>query len=617
MDNEIQKLSTKLEELKKRLKAINTSQNILSKLITIQDYFDQIQGYLNDLNNAFNNHIISCDEHDQLIKELQEQINSINLKLESLPNIEDYNIEQMSADIENLKQNITDITAEISAFKGNSNSTIETIDNKLTEFNQNLEELITKVNTNTSDISSLKTTTQNLSTTQTNLTATQTTLTNNINSIDRRLTNAEKELSAVTGSIDLTELNERVNAIENGDVAINYYSFKNYNYGFTPADKIMYTQEYYFSSEKVCSYQCFDLSYTSQGVGFIQVEIYNNKEVIKAIEIDLSKYPTNYRIHYDYIPKYKGQSAMLKLTTSTDITYNSMIFSVYGKKVQMYNHNNLYVYGFNNNLYINKVDGNVVKYGKFSSVEEIDLDNLPFEQSLEADGDASGYHTKLFIPYPIKENLYFSGVCDASLNEAINNYIYTNVLTQSETGIIMPNATVERYASTPTNIGRTAYLQGVVIKDGCLYYYTTTSSNSLKAFTLRTNDFSGEWLYAIGVDKINGKTGDRAYYYDETPIIGLYEDGNFYFFYSTRYASYIKIGKGTYATAYSQTAYKHNIYIFNNNSIDKYSVNITSSSSTCSYLETIPDCDCVYELLDGNILKHTISTNEWLIQKNT
>lgn len=610
MDNEIQKLSTKLEELKKRLKAINTSQNILSKLITIQDYFDQIQSYLNDLNHAFNNHVISCDEHDQLIKELQEQINSINLKLESLPNIEDYNIEQMSADIESLKQNITDITAEISAFKGNSNSTIETIDNKLTELNQNLEELITKVNTNTSDISSLKTTTQNLSTTQTNLTATQTTLTNNINSIDKRLTKVESNVSTLTGGVDISSLTQTVTELDTGDCFSNCYAYKKVNLKITPSNNKLYTREYYYCCRGTSYVQHkVRLNYMSTSGGNLTINLLINNNIVKTYSVDLQQHPSGFEFSFTNLPLFMMETIKLNCDFDTNIYFNDLELSLYGQGVNFFNfYKDVVVHCFDQNVFVSKIKDGVLYYGKFSATDTIDLENLPNNITLDST-DCNYIEYCLYI----SRSFYKLTLAEEALLYTYNDGTrrLKSLANSSNWGTIYPHSYTDICNAVYTNILNIGINQDTRIPQACLL----NSKNGDVSYYIPNEAKGQQWIIANPVKHNYKIFDDELYTTMDIDCVALNENGYMYYLPKSNMPYLLKIGKGLNSTAYKQSNGDINIYLSTLHCTKKYKLifNVDINKYECFYVCEIADCDCVNETFNNTIIKHNVSTNSWIV----
>ena len=535
MDNEIQILSTKLEELKKRLKAINTSQNVLSKLITIQDYFDQIQSYLNDLNHAFNNHVISCDEHDQLIKELQEQINSINLKLESLPNIEDYNIEQMSADIESLKQDITDITAEITAIKGNSNSTIETIDNKLTELNQTLEELITKVNANTSDISSLKTTMQGLSTTQDNLSSSVSSLTLSLEEINTKVTNNETNISS---------LNTRVITLESDyDIPRRIIDKRNLIFHLNSDNLPIKSRIYYYSAkENSFVKQHFKLNYTSVGEGILTITLIENDSPVNTYTFDLSQNPDSAMFETIVRTTELNQTFQLEVSSTTHVLYSTLDCTFDGINVLLEDYDVKFkMRTCTMYKYFTEYDGSVIKFGLTNSYT-VNPDKL-YKWQYDDSNDELKIRYAVFSPWAEMEGiqtgeLYRALICEKSDG---NIYFYnvnleTGELTLARTYTDIP---VCKYIET-SMFGEPAYpdkIDGVPV-------IRTYQGNKPYTITFKPS-VTSRWLSLYASCPIYMSPNSYGPNVNHRQMVGLNEDGYFYSIIGTQnYLYTCKLGKG-------------------------------------------------------------------------
>ena len=614
----VTQLQEKLLECKKRLKALHVSQSNHTALEAIKLYFNNIQEYLNIINNNYSSHIEECNSHTTQIEDLQNQIDAINATLQNLPNLEDIDLSSINSELDSLKtkfetldktllEHTADTETNLSLIS-NDISTIQTelglLDEKATSSQLEIEDINNSIGAINTNISNLTTTQNNLSTTQSNLSST-------VSGIDKRLSTAESNISALTGGIDVGELDSRITDLERATYG-DYYSFKDYNYGFTPTNKTLYTREYYFSlaKNKPCK-EILTLNYQSTGEGTLTIELYKNQELVLTKNYSLADNPETCEINYSHIPELMAQTTRLKIVSTTNITFNSLRLEIFGHNINFYKYDNdLKCSCFNNTIYITKYEDGIVKYGKFSVEDEIDLYNLPYSTNFY-DDLCEGYTFKQFAPIPTTSSGYFAEQGDGFISEGIDNLYYRNVIEQPETTNIS-NTTLKTYGSGPLIYNRHGSAAGYKICNDKPCVYVPFSTLSLRTYdNLNLNS----WQFITSVEYNKKKPGYGYQSTSNSTCIALNEDGNFYSVPHVS-SSYPKvIGKGSFATAYSQDDFIINVYIFNKNKIDKYRLDKVSGYYSSTYLLSIEDCDCVYETYNNKIIKHTISTNTWSVEE--
>ena len=614
MTNHIEQLSAKLEELDKRLKALSTTQNISIAVMNMRDYIHETKTFLSDLLSAYQNHISTSNNYSQQIENLQTQLNQISQKIDSILSAENFDPNQITADIETLQQSFATLSAE-------SADAIQNLQNQISQSSENITNLSTALNQtsatanqNQADIADLTTQTANLKTTQTNLSTTQTNLTATVTNLNSRLTSAEQEITALNGGVDLTELSEKVTAIENGDIAINYYSFNKDNYMLTPADKNLYTKINNFSCNKECSLQYYDLTYESNGDGILTIELYNNDKVVNIYSINLALNPSQCRINYEYIPQFKGQTSYLKLTSTVDIKYISLTFGLHGKNTFIYETcPNVCAYSFNGKIYVTQLFDGYAKFGKFDSPEEFDLNALSQEIDYSGDENYGGYIRGIYMPIPIC-NSSTSTITDfyeiLALDTNADKRFY-KVITQPENSTVS-NKNVTKYGNGLISVASNVNVKGVAMLNGMPAEFSAFALSSIKSYTNLEN--FGEWLCCFSVDRSNAQVGTKGML-PSTNVknIALNEDGYFYYLYNGTSGINLKLGKGTYARGYVQTDSTINVYITNNKNVYKYNIK-RNSSPICDGYTIINDCDVIYELCNDKVLKHVVSNDTWCIE---
>lgn len=627
MTTEINKLQEFLKDLKDRLELAESINDLNTKYTVLKDSVKSLEEHVKNLNTNFTIHMEQSQEYSSQIQELQNQIEVINTLHQNLPNLNNYNLDQMEQDIQSLKTSAQTLSATITALKGNSSSTLEGIDaqiesinTQISTINSEVEDCSSQASTLANDISTLKTTTQNHTTNLNNLTSSTNNLTSTVSNINSRLSSAERELSAITGGVDLTELDERVTGLESGDSLIDFYTFKYSNLGYTPSNFSMYTKEYTFYTNINQTLMCFELNYTSNGSGILTVDIYHNNQVAKSFIIDLSLHPTNCRIYYQYTPTHKSQTAFLKMQATSAITYENMIFSLFGKNVKMVDYwKEFYAVYFGGYIYLTRFYDDCAKYGKFSLSDDIDLENLPNTISYSVDEQSDGYLRCYYMPYPNrnKDSSAFIGCYELLVKEGIDGKMYYPLYQSSEFGNGIGNGKNERGSNTPPSPCVSAYASSAIAIDGIPYSHRFNVKNSYsKVAPLVT--FSKEWLAVYPINKaseINGEciSGTNFQY------LALNQDGYFYITYNSGEKTALrKIAKGSFATLYRQADNSRNMYIVKDNITYKYNDPYTLNTNIKpTLMATIEDCDCVFELADNKILKHVVSTNSWIIEALT
>ena len=172
----IEELNATIEELEKRIKAISSAGATLAQIIAVRDSLEQVKVCLNNLTTAIK------DEED------------------------DASVAQLTA----LEQRVTTAETDITTLQTDLTSTqddLETVWNNLASTNNVVGE-------HTTTLTNLQTAQTNLQTTQTNQASTITTNTTDISNLKTRMTTAENNISTLTGGVDVSAIDERLNEVE-------------------------------------------------------------------------------------------------------------------------------------------------------------------------------------------------------------------------------------------------------------------------------------------------------------------------------------------------------------------------------------------------------------------
>ncbi len=609
MNSTVEKFNQKIEELKKRLKAISTSQNILSKLNALEDYFKQIQDYLNSINTSFSDHITKSEDYSENIATLQSQIADVQQQIQNLPDLEDLNLTQMQADISTLQN-------DLSTLKGSSNSSISNLETQIATVQADISTITAQISTlqsnvskNSSDISTLKTTTQNHSTTLTNLTSSQNTLSSTVSNINNRLTSAENELSAITGGVDLTELNEKANNLEKNDCFSNSFAYKKVNLNITPKDLMLYTREYYYC----CRASSFlkhkiKLNYMSESGGTMTINLLINGNNANTYTIDLEQNPNGYTLTYIYLPSYMAQTIKLNIDFTQEVSFDSIEFLLYGQGVNYFNYyKDVVIHCFDGCSYISKIKDGMLYYDKISSTDTIDLSNLTNSKDLT---ENESYYME-YCPYVKRTVSTITSVEDGFI------YSYTNGNRRLK-AISNIHMTIYPYAYTDVvnakfNGPRCAYIDK---ETHIPYMGMLNSQGGTRKYDLIENVATGEWVYANIVKNNNRVFEDPLENTLSGESIALNEDGYMYYLPNVTLSYGTRIGKGITSTAYKQPNGDVNVYISTLNSTKKYklSLNEDAKKYESTFVLAIEDCDCVYETFNNTIVKHIVSSDSWVVE---
>lgn len=647
----IQELTTLIEELEKRISKLSTAQNITSQLLAIKEYIADVQNYLQELNISFDNHVKNCTDYSTDISNINSDIdtinNNINEIIDTLDSLTGVNAEQIT-DITN---NLNSLTSKVNNFLGNNTTTLNSLVNDISEIQTDLgscQDDIADINTEISAINSSigeqNTTITNIQTAQTNLSTTQSnqastisanssditalktrvSATENTNnnqttdliSLKTRMTTCENNVNALTGGVDVGEIDNRIDSLEaesGPTCAHETYNFHN----ATPSNKTLYTRVYYYSCSKdALLYQRIKLSYNSTGTGTLTINVYEEQVATgKTIVVDLSKNPYEYEFSRQFLPKLCGQNIQLKVIATTEITYKTMDLWLFGKNVIIYNSDqDVKALCFNNKIYITKYEENEIKFGLFDANAEIDLNNLPNSYPYS---DAMGcIRYAIFAPYAhneTREVLYSDYYERALLTERLDTNKNTFFLADQET-------TSTNFITNVNNITGGEIISGTLnlITQMGLVNGTLAIANNLGSTTnfIKLHErASCKWIYASQqISNIQSSTTVPYTIYDLSAV-GFGDNGKAYLLARKGPDYFINLDKnGISASAYYLNTVKH-MHIYLNYLKDTYLFNTqphpTSGMSIVISKTILYDCTFVYELCDGRLIKKTSSG--WVI----
>ncbi len=625
METTISALQAELEELEKRIKALNSAQNTTSALLAIKEYFAAVQNYLSTLKQDFAAHTLSCEEYSTQIQNLQSQIDEINKTITD-SNLDNAEFEALMSQITLLRADLTTLEERFDSLTQNSTSSIENLETEISTLqtdigyiNDSIEELTAETSSINQTIGEQQTQINNLNSTQNTLTASQSSLSSKVSGIDNRLTTAEANISTLTDGVDVAYLDERISNLEetNGAASAHEnYKFRN----ITPANFTLYTREYSFScSKNEMLYQKMKLSYEPQGATTLTITFLEEQvETGEQIVVDLKKHPYEFEFTRQFLTTKKANNLMVKVVADATITYESFDLWLFGKNVFIYNYDQeIKIVCFDNNIYVTRYCDDCVKCGMFASTDEIDIENLP--NTYNWYDNFGTYNYAIYGPFldATYQNVYTLKEQETLIRQMSNENKYF-FYSPSKSSILKPDGMISSSEIYPTYI---RYPSSFYIRNSSPYISGVSYSNSI--YSINTTNLSakqpGEWLYIAPVMDQYNTLEKGSIRIDNSQFLCLNENGIMYFIQGKEVDKFLEIGKGSFAKAFIQPDSSINVYLTNGSNVDKYVLILNTDGSYIStFVETISDCFIVNEVMGLYLLKLTKSgwTFETLTQSD-
>lgn len=566
MSKTLTELTTQIEELEKRIRAISSAQTSLSQILAIRDCIDQIKIYLEDLNTTLSN--IEDSASDSELNELKARVSICE------------------EDISAIQTDLATTQDDLSALRSDLNSTNTTVGEHTT-------------------------TITNLQTTQTNLQTTQSSQASTINNINSRLTTAENNISTLTGGVDVSEIDGRISDLENGDTNPPTCCHKHYNLFNATTDIFYMRNQVYSCSKNQEIYQYFKLRYGSNSTGTLTITVLEDDiETGEIYNVNLQTNPNEFTFFRQFVSTKASRNIQLKLTSDLTISYKSLDFWLFGNNVAIYDNNrDLKVFCYDNNIYVTRYKNNNIYYGKFSNGDDIDLNNLPNTCLLDEQKYANYI---LFAPYTsyntssqqltkyIENTFHFENAYD-------NRYYCLQLNDDNTFSSLTSSANITHSSEYLLSNYQYNFVIEII---NSLPKISIIDSKGTYNYSDLANKMPNDWLYAVG-DIDNFRTSSKAYRtLGNVTCVAKYSDGYFYYITSRTTPQYVKLCKGgNGATAYLQSDGSVNVYI----NFDTYVKKFNILNKTVTFIETIENCTCVYEVLDTHIIKRDISNN-WTIE---
>lgn len=426
------------------------------------------------------------------------------------------------------------------------------------------------------------------------------------------MTTAENNISALTGGIDVGNLENRINELDEEvrPIFTGSYIRRYRDYGGTTLNYETYLSDI--------------VSFTCSNYETIRVKVIinatlpndvNNKSIILknylslSNTINLSNLDINSNIHvidYTYTPKNRYEELYVSFNNCEGLVLNKIEFEIYGTELkEIKNYRDLNVICFNNYRYLTYYKNGTYYYGKYAITDTIDLDNIP----------------NTFTPTDTNDSLFYAFVYTPAIKVSSDD----TTLSNNADGYLFfsPKKHFINAFTPPEDDSNKYYTQGIKYIHGLPVWgykspYTTKLKNGVPAganmniyngyseFSNILNLQKGEWL--LGFDLINNYLTD-----DSQPASGfsyqamfLNENGYIYLAPGTQLVYTTKIAKGEFAIGYKQQDNTYNVYITKRHKVYKYKLakNISSNRYEPSLIKTYEKCDLIYEILNNQIIKY-------------
>ena len=614
MTTTIENLRAELEELEKRVRSISATQTSLSQLVEMRKYFETMHNYLVLLNNCYTNHQIECNQYSTQIQEIQNQLELINQKLQNFNPADQQGLQEINERIETLTLNLNSAMSELDTLKGGSENTISNLTLDVETNKINISSILDEIEEINAELSQ---TNENFSDQQTkinNLSSTQNTLSTTMSTLNSRLTAVEANIDSLTEGVDVAYLDERISILEENNGQI--IAYEKYEYNVSPSNNTFYTRNYYYTvpyNTKIN--HNIDLDYIcSTHTGTLTIETYLCDTLHATKIIDLDIYPNGYKFNIPFTNIYKFNNIKLKISSTESIQINNLSLIITARNINLvkFDHD-LSVITFNGYTYITKHENSSIKFGKFSTSDEIDVYNLPNE--LTNHDDEFCYSWQCYIPFAKCSivSQYYKLLVDVIVKEANDDKKYIDYFPKT-TPRPGSNANSNNRLNSSICCGLFESMFIVNIYQDTPAYERLDFGGPIYTYSKIKDLMPNSWLFATHINH-NYRMYEDEVIKTKPQIIAKYSDGYMYYCneVGTTYAT--KIGIGSFATAYKQQNGNINVYITNNNGIDKYT--LTQNPETNKYESTqkirINDCDIIYETLYNKIIKHSVSTKIWSI----
>ena len=624
----IEQLNATIEELEKRIKAISMGQNTLSQLIAIREYIDLAQGFLSDLNSNLDNHIQNCTDYSQDITTIKSQIETINSTLDGLDKVNNEQIQEITTKLNALSTKVDNFLGDST----NSLSAIETdilaLQTDLSSIQDDIETLNTSLSSTNSTVGEHTTTITNLQATQTSLQTAQTNLqttlssqvtnisknTNDITGIKTRLTTAENNISALTGGVDVGNLENRINEIDEqvqpiytgsyihrfkdyGAVTINTPSFVSLPIAFSCSS----SNELRVKVTIKCTIPT-NIIYSDPQ---IQIRSFTGAGHIYHVK-NLDKTKTEFVFDYTYIPQYRYEELMVYFMYCHGVVINSIELDIYGSEIKVFdNYKDLNVVCFNNERYLTYKKNDTIYYGKYSSTDAIDLDNIPNTYTPPTEQANDCFYNFIYMP-AIK---FEPSSVDMSINT--DGYYYFSASEHYMDALTPPTDDATKYKTSCVlgiyGLPVLGYIRptSFKVRKGIPSSPNFNVNNGYSNFERYENYKKGEWLAGFDIFDNNLTSSSQASSSTKNQALYLNENGYIYFFHKLTLDSIQKIAKGEFAIGYKQTDGSINVYITRKHNVYKYTLTLDSTTNkyTSNYIKCYEKCDLVYEILYNQIIK--------------
>lgn len=622
----ILELQSQIEELEKRIKAISNAQTLHQQLSALQTYFDSIQDCLSEMNTTLDGVLLKNSEQDASLTSITNSIASINSQLSSLSQSgagesggSDFDSSQIEADITSLSQSLQSLSTEISNLKNGSTTNLSAIETDIDALQTDLGYAEDAIEQNASDISTINSTIgeqqtviTNLQTTQTNLSTSQSSLSSTVSGINSRLSTVESNISNLSGGVDFSDYQNRLDLLEKSAPAPYGYGYQRFVL-LTSSDRYLVTPEIFIGNNLNGMMNVVaNFNYTSNASGTLTLTAYLNGEQAESINIDLSKYPNGYCWDYSYLPTAFLQRLKFTLQTSATVTYSELKIRAYASGANLLSyHKDLEIRCAGGKILAITRDNNGIKYKFYNPGDNIRSTAIS-TRIYNYDND-NKYTFMSVEPYAYVEN----GV----IKDHAFGIIKVNTAgVKTIEPIVEKNSEYSFFDKTTITMNSFCMLDGMnypdpyflLINNNNPGYQRLIYNSTTGTFTGLSGSLPGNWLYIVPIRNNNLDVNSTVRAEANMMAVGLYQDGYMYAIFKAQNGYGVKLAKGTFATAYEELDGSINVYVSDYYKTTKFKLVMGSNNKyEISTTQNVPNVNCVYETYNNHIFAYYPKSKSW------
>lgn len=613
----IESLQAEIEELEKRIKAISNAQTLHQGLDSLLNYFQSIKEYLEDVQELLTDANADHTDITTAITTLSSTVSSLAGRITALENAEtEVDLTQIESAISNLNTLITNL-------KDGSNATIADLEDDISDLQTDLGNLEDRVETNEDDISdintdlgTMQTSINNLTTAQNSLTSTQSNLTSTVSGINSRLTAVETNVNSLTGGVDLSAFQAKLDELDNACTWKQNYFKHIFDINCSPQNNYLYFNELKFSANMDTPITIkIKLKYSSTAsAGFATfMATANNYSSLINQQIDFSTNQTILEVTKTYILNNRFHEIKFTLNSYSNITVSTLEVEVFGSGVMQYGVNrDVEAMCCNDKILVLKRGADNIMYKIYdrSAINTISFSNFT-NQLNNYDSSEQKYYLKYDItPYGFTQNNTMQELMFGLIKTAPNLVSTIEPLDAYTGSNSFFNKTTFNNVSFSFKLAGTMYSEPKLFcvdasaTDSKMSFSQFSSPNGKSAFAVSNLSFKKYWFWCKPIENNYITVGSGVISSNsQLKILGLYKDGYVYFINGIT-SNAIKLAKGFFATGYMQENGSINVYVSDYFKTTKITLSYNSSNNKYEIISStlIDEYNVVYELYDNKAI---------------